>query len=102
MGIEWRKSAGGRQVMFVTGAFDFSRHREFMEQVRRYQGGGLQQGFDVDLSGVTRLDTAAVGMLLLLADRLGAADNEVTLLNCSQAAQAGLRIGGLGRRFRIA
>lgn len=101
MAIEWRKSSDGKKVMHVTGPFDFSLRKEFMEQIKRHQCDPHSRFFDLDLSGVTRLDTAGLGMLLVLLDRLGAQKNEVALLNCSNAARSNLQFVGFERCFRI-
>ena len=101
MGIEWRKSANGNKVMHVTGRFDFSLRKEFMEKIRQHQCDPHSQFFDLDLSGVTHLDTAGLGLLLVLLDRLGAGNNEVALLNCSQVARSNLQFVRFDRCFRI-
>lgn len=102
MGIEWRKSPEGKKVLHVTGPFDFSLRREFMEKIRQHQCEHHSRPFDLDFAGVTRLDSAGLGMLLVMLDRLGAGDNEVALLNCSRVAKSNLRFVGFERCFRIA
>lgn len=102
MGIEWRKSVGGKKVMHVTGRFDFSLRKEFMEKIRQHQVDPDSRLFDLDLSGVTGIDTAGLGMLLVLLDRVGADRHEVALLNCSDAARRSLQFVGFERCFRIA
>lgn len=101
MGIEWRQSATGRHVLHLSGALDFSRNKEFMNELKRHEAARGAQFFDLDLSGVPHLDTAGLGMLLILLDRLQAGDRQISLLNCSPGARQYLDFADFGKRFQI-
>lgn len=101
MGIEWRNSAHGKKVLHIVGPFGFSCHREFMGQIKKHSARTDGQHFDVDLSGVTSLDSAALGMLLILHDWQKAKGSPVALRNCSKAAKENLYLANLHKHFSI-
>lgn len=101
MGIEWRNSAHGKKVLHVVGPFGFSCHKEFMGQIKQHAADAEGQHFDVDLSGVTSLDSAALGMLLILHDWQQAKGKPVALRNCSKAAKENLYLANLHKHFSI-
>lgn len=101
MGIEWRNSAHGKKVLHVSGSFDFFCHREFMGQIRQHAADAEDQRFDLDLSAVTSLDSAGLGMLLMLHDWQKAKGTPVALRNCSKAAKENLYLANLHKQFSI-
>lgn len=101
MGIEWRNSAHGKKVLHVVGPFGFSCHREFMGRIKQHAADTGDQRFDVDLSGVTSLDSAALGMLLIVHDQQQAKGKPIALRNCSQAAKENLYLANLHKHFSI-
>jgi anti-anti-sigma factor len=101
MCIEWRKSPSGQEVLHVSGTLDFSRRNEFMGKLEQHKADRGSPFFDLDLSGVTHLDTAGLGLLLILLDRLKAADQDICLLNCSPVAKQYLSFANFDRRFLI-
>ena len=56
---------GDSVVIRIAGSFDFSSHRDFREA---YTASPKQARFVIDLTEVTYLDSAALGMLLMLRE----------------------------------
>jgi len=63
-----RSGKGGVPRIRVRGVFDFSMHEAFRQALEGLNGA---TGCVVDLSDTEALDSSALGMLLVLRDRLG-------------------------------
>jgi HptB-dependent secretion and biofilm anti anti-sigma factor len=63
-----KTNEGETVVINIAGSFDFSSHRDFREA---YVRSPKQGRFLVDLTQVTYLDSAALGMLLMLREHTG-------------------------------
>jgi HptB-dependent secretion and biofilm anti anti-sigma factor len=96
MSVVANQNQQGCVVISISGRFDFSCHPEF-----RAAFASLAIGNDVivDLSATTYIDSAALGMLLLLRDRVGDA-RHVRLTNCKGQPDQVLRIANFHKLFR--
>jgi anti-anti-sigma factor len=63
----------------ISGNFTFEIHRQFREYSEQALGHPGCQRLDMDLSGVDYLDSAALGMLLLLRDKTTTLGKQVRL-----------------------
>jgi anti-anti-sigma factor len=102
MSIQWKRSTHGKKVLHVAGPLDFSRRREFAAALHQHQNERSAHGFAMDLSDVTHIDTAGLGMLLALRHTLRPATNAVELLNCQHALKDKLYSAQLHHHFLIA
>jgi len=86
----------GACVISIAGRFDFSSHPEF-----RGAFTALTPGVSVvvDFSATTYIDSAALGMLLLLRDRVGDA-RHIQLANCKGQPDQVLRIANFHKLFK--
>lgn len=86
----------GAHVITISGRFDFSCHPEF-----RAAYAAVLTGTEVvvDFSGTTYIDSAALGMLLLLRDRVGD-PRHIRLANCKGQPDQVLRIANFHKLFR--
>lgn len=86
----------GAHVITISGRFDFSCHPEF-----RAAYASVPTGTEVvvDFSGTTYIDSAALGMLLLLRDRVGD-PRHIRLANCKGQPDQVLRIANFHKLFR--
>jgi anti-anti-sigma factor len=82
----------------VSGRFDFSLQKGFRDAYREYPAG---MSYRVDLSRVDYLDSAALGMLLLLRQHAGDGKSSVTLCRPSQAVDKILKVANFHRIFDI-
>lgn len=91
-------------VIRVTGTFDFNIHREFQRAYRNVSP--PPKAFLVDLSATDHLDSAALGMLLLLRDFCVEAGHEscqpkLELMNANAHVSHILSVSNFDRIFNI-
>ncbi|HWA72896.1 MAG TPA: STAS domain-containing protein [Polyangiaceae bacterium] len=96
MSVTATETLPGTSVIAIVGRFDFSCHPEF-----RAACAALTAGSEVvvDFAATTYIDSAALGMLLLLRDRVGDA-RHVRLANCKGQPDQVLRIANFHKLFR--
>ena len=85
----------------LSGRFDFNSHREFRDAVDKALGSPGTTEVAVDLGNVAYLDSSALGMLLMLRDKLTGAGKEVGLGNVRGTVKQVLDIANFGKLFRI-
>lgn len=95
MSVVAHQDQHGSLVIEISGRFDFSCHPEF-----RATFAALEPGREVvvDMTAATYIDSAALGMLLLLRDRVGSA-RHVRLANCSGQPDQVLRMANFNKLF---
>lgn len=100
MPIETRCSHDGQTLIIkIEGRFDFSTHQTFRDA---YEHGGLDvDGYVVDLSDATYLDSSALGMLLLLRDYAGGDNASIAIENCNNDVRKILTISNFEQLFTI-
>lgn len=76
--------------------FDFSIHRDFHEACL---GDRVARSYIVDLGEVTRMDSSALGMLLLLREHAGADRAEIRIVNADSGLRNTLRVAGFDKLF---
>ena len=88
----------GQCMIKISGRFDFSCHSAFREAIQE-----APEGVDmvVDLDEASYLDSAALGMLLLLREQAAKRSVNVSLVNCRGQAKEVLQLANFGRLFRI-
>jgi anti-anti-sigma factor len=85
-------------VIRISGRFDFSCHAEFKQA---YTGGSGCTSFVVDMGQVTYMDSAALGMLLLLRDHATSKGATVAISNCKGQPSEVLKIANFDKLFKI-
>jgi|SRR5262245_26906817 anti-anti-sigma factor len=82
----------------VSGRFDFSCHGAFRDAMKQ-----APDGVDVvvDLEETSYLDSAALGMLLLLREQAAKRSVRVSLANCRGQAHEVLQLANFQRLFKI-
>jgi len=100
MGFECRVNAEEKLItMKVIGQFDFSIQKPFREAYRYHQDPGYQ--FEIDLSSAEYMDSAALGMLMLLKEHADTVQCNVKLVNPSVAIGKLLEVAKFGKLFEI-
>ncbi|AQQ67327.1 hypothetical protein Mag101_06530 [Microbulbifer agarilyticus] len=98
-------SAGGEELVIrVAGNFDFNVHRDFQRAYRNVSP--APKVFLVDLSATEHLDSAALGMLLLLRDYCAELSHEgeqprVELMNANAHVSHILHVSNFDQIFSI-
>ncbi|MFV0662252.1 STAS domain-containing protein [Denitromonas sp.] len=86
-------------VIKLVGRFDFNAHREFRDSVDRALG--HKADVSVDLGEVSYLDSSALGMLLMLRDKVKTGGHQVRLINTRGSVRQVLDIANFGKLFVI-
>lgn len=89
----------GRVVL--TGQFDFSSHREFRQVCETLIVNPEIKELLIDFQHVVYLDSSALGMLLLLKEKINSTHKELALVNCRDAVRQVLEIACFGKIFTI-
>lgn len=90
----------GRGTLSLDGRFDFVAHREFREAYERLLASPLQH-LDIDLKGVTQLDSSALGMLLLVRERAEQVKCQLALVNCPPPVRRVFEIANFHKLFAV-
>jgi len=88
-----------RITMF--GRFDFQIHREFKDAYTPLLSNAAVREVEVEMSKVVYLDSSALGMLMLLNERVKAVNKSVTLLNVSNVVAQVLEVANFSKIFNI-
>jgi len=91
----------GKAVVKLAGRFDFHTQREFRSACESLAVDGDIRAVVVDFSGVDYLDSSALGMLLLLRDKLAEADKPVALTGARGHVKQVLGVANFGKLFSI-
>lgn len=95
------KESGTAEVR-LSGRFDFNAHRDFRNAYEPLMAESDISAVTIDMGGVEYLDSSALGMLLMLRDKAGAANKALTLANVRGPVKQVLEIANFGKLFRIA
>jgi len=91
----------GNAIIKLMGRFDFNTHRDFRASYEPLVSDSGTRTVTVDFEGVDYLDSSALGMLLMLRDKMGSAGKEVLLVNVRGGVRQVLDIANFGKLFRI-
>ncbi|RIX41192.1 MAG: anti-sigma factor antagonist [Rhodocyclales bacterium GT-UBC] len=92
---------GGKAVIKLNGRFDFNTHREFRSAYEPLVADASIRAVIVDFSSVDYLDSSALGMLLMLRDKMGGGNKEVSLSGVRGNVKQVLDIANFGKLFQI-
>jgi anti-anti-sigma factor len=98
MSLETVKQSDSCRVIKINGRFDFSCHSAFREA---YSGSPTGTEFIVDMAEASYMDSAALGMLLLLREHVQQQGGKVTITNCRGQTYDVLQIANFHRLFKI-
>lgn len=98
MSLECEKQGDNCMVIKVKGRFDFSCHTAFREA---YTTAREAAEFIVDMEEASYMDSAALGMLLLLREHAQQNGGRVTITNCRGQTYDVLQIANFHRLFKI-
>lgn len=93
------QKSGDAVDLLLEGRFTFTDHESFRRLIDEL-GGMAPHQCTIDLSAVSYLDSAAVGMLLLMRERLDR--SKIVLKGGSSSVKELIRIAKLGTLFDIA
>lgn len=99
MGLETVRQSDSVTIIRIVGRFDFSCHAAFREA---YTGAPSGCEFVVDMADASYMDSAALGMLLLLREHVQQQGGRVSITNCRGQTYDVLQIANFHRLFKIA
>jgi len=85
----------------MTGRFDFQVHRDFKDAYAPLLDNAAVREIEIEMSEVNYMDSAALGMLLLLSERANAANKLVVLANASGTVSRVLEVANFSNIFNI-
>ncbi|MCB4360845.1 STAS domain-containing protein [Quatrionicoccus australiensis] len=91
----------GKATIKLNGRFDFNTHRDFRSAYEPLIADAALKAVTVDFSSVDYLDSSALGMLLMLRDKMGGANKEVALTGVRGNVKQVLDIANFGKLFQI-
>ena len=98
MSIDTRISEdGGDATIKISGRFDFSQHHDFRTAFEETPDD--VKSFTVDLGGTEYVDSSALGMLLVLRDRVQDRKEGVKIVNANPAVKKILEIANFDKLF---
>ena len=95
------KQEAGVATISLVGRFDFNTHRDFRAAYEPLITDTACQAVTVDFSGVDYLDSSALGMLLMLRDKMGGCGKDVVLSGVQGNVRQVLEIANFSKLFRI-
>lgn len=96
-----KRVEGDMGVVSLSGRFDFNRHRDFRAACDALLENSAVQLVRVDLGQVDYMDSSALGMLLMLRDKVVAGHKQIELANVQGSVRQVLEIANFGKLFRI-
>ncbi len=101
MSINTKMSDDGYDATIqITGRFDFSQHHDFRAAFE--QTSDKVKSFTVDLGGTEYVDSSALGMLLVLRDKVNDRKDAVRIVNANPSVKKILEIANFDKLFSLA
>ncbi|MDD2740832.1 MAG: STAS domain-containing protein [Rhodocyclaceae bacterium] len=91
-----------KATLKLNGRFDFNTHRDFRAAYEPLLADASVKSIAVDFAGVDYLDSSALGMLLMLRDKMSGVSKDVSLIGVQGNVKQVLDIANFGKLFRIA
>ena len=91
----------GTAVLRLSARFDFSAFRSFRELYEPIVADSEVATIRLDFAGVEYLDSAALGMLLMLREKAEKLGKKVVLADCQGSVRQLLDVAHFGRLFEI-
>ena len=92
---------GAKALITLAGRFDFNTHREFRGAYEPLMAEAGIKSVVVDFTNVDYLDSSALGMLLMLRDKMGGVGKEISLSCVRGNVKQVLDIANFGKLFQI-
>jgi len=100
MAVETRLDSASKTLTInISGRFDFGLHQDFRKATEQASNG--VSTIVVDMGKVDYLDSSALGMLLVLRDKVGESKNAVTIKNAKPDVMKILQIANFDKLFTL-
>lgn len=91
----------GTATLAISGRFTFDVHREFRDSYETLMKSAGVRNLDINLAEVEYIDSAALGMLLLLREKALAANVKIRLVHCKDSVKDVLQIANFNKLFTM-
>lgn len=88
-----------RVLVKISGHFGFSLHKQFRDA---WLGSPRGQRFTIDMAQVEHIDSAALGMLLVLREQAGGEQANIEIVNCGPTIFKLLQVADFQSLFKFA
>lgn len=88
-------------LIVMSGRFEFQMHHDFKDAYMPLINNAAVREIELELSKVDYLDSAALGMLMLLNERAKEANKPVALLNVSGVVSQVMEVANFSKIFNI-
>lgn len=100
--MDIRHSKNGNEgILSLGGRFDFNVHREFKEAYSALLNDASVESIQVNMAEVNYLDSSALGMLLMLRERVQTANKQISLSKPNPTVAQILDIANFQKLFTI-
>jgi anti-anti-sigma factor len=100
MAITSKVTEDNSAILQISGRFDINDFENFSDISKNLINKGVKK-YVVDLAETEYLDSSALGMLLLLRERVGGDDADITIVNASSEVKKILTISNFQRLFKL-
>ncbi len=97
MSIDTKFSDNDNVTIKISGRFDFSQHHDFRTAIEKAPDN--VKSFVVDLGGTEYVDSSALGMLLVLRDKVENRKDRVKIVNAIPTVKKVLEIANFDKLF---
>jgi HptB-dependent secretion and biofilm anti anti-sigma factor len=91
----------GEARIKLAGRFDFNSHREFRAAYEPLLENTEVRSLIIDLGSVDYLDSSALGMLLMVRDKVATANKTILLANAQSGVKQVLDIANFSKLFKM-
>jgi len=91
----------GEARIKLAGRFDFNSHREFRAAYEPFLENAEVRSLVIDLGSVDYLDSSALGMLLMVRDKVATANKTIVLANAQSGVKQVLDIANFSKLFKM-
>jgi len=100
MAITSKVTEDNSAILQISGRFDINDFENFSDISKNLINKGVKK-YVVDLAETEYLDSSALGMLLLLRERVGGDVADITIVNASSEVKKILTISNFQRLFKL-
>ena len=91
---------GSKLTINISGRFDFSAHKEFRTAIDSIASNNVNHAC-VDMRTTDYVDSSALGMLLMLKNKMGDSKESISLVNAKPEVKKILEIANFGQLFTL-
>jgi anti-anti-sigma factor len=95
------KKEPGKATLQLSGRFNFESHAVFKNAYSPLIGEGGLESLVIDFGRVDYIDSSALGMLLMVRDKLTGLNQKIVLANSGGAVREVLQVANFGKIFNL-